>query len=310
MRKVLVYIPLSLIALALLIAVPFVIETGFWTTLLYTLFLYIVLAESWNIIGGFGGQVFLGTAAFFGWGAYAAAMLCNAGLHYILCVILAGFTTACLAIILTPTFKLRGVYFVIGSLFISEIMKVIVLMLPVTGGAAGIVLPLFSERIIFTYYFSLSLMLAVFLIAFFMVKSKVGMALRAIRDDQDAAEMFGINSAVFKLLSLLLTAIFCGMAGGIHAFFMIYIEPHSFFDINWSIIPVFMVLVGGASTLIGPVIGVAIYTLLRELFVFVAGEIYLTMLGVLLIAVMLLAPSGVYPALDKVVRKIRKTNLQ
>ncbi|MEM3629600.1 MAG: branched-chain amino acid ABC transporter permease [Candidatus Bathyarchaeia archaeon] len=302
MSKIPVYTLLSIIFLLLAVA-PLTFKVGYWTTLLYTLFIFIALAESWNIVGGFGGQVFLGAAAFFGWGAYACAMLCNVGLPFTLCVLLAGLTAACLAVILAPTFKLRGVYFVVGSLFISEIMKVIVLMLQVTGGAAGIVLPLFSERIIFTYYFAFALMIMVILTALLIVKSKIGMALRAIRDDQDAAEAFGINSIMFKLLALLLTAIFCGMAGGIHAFYMIYIEPHSFFDISWSIVPVFMVLVGGASTLIGPVIGVAIYTLLRELFVFVTGEIYLTMLGALLIAVMLLAPEGVYTTSLKLYKK-------
>lgn len=244
MRKSQFYMLMGVIAL-LLIAVPFVVKTGFWITLLYTLFIYIALAESWNIVGGFGGQVFLGTAAFFGWGAYACAMLCRAGLPFTLCVLLAGLTTTCLAVMLVPTFKLRGVYFVIGSLFIPEIMKVIVLMLPVTGGAAGIVLPVFYEKMMLTYYFALSLMLVVVLTSLFLDKSRIGMALRAIRDDQDAAEMFGINSTMFKFLALLLTAIFCGMAGGIHAFYITYIEPHSFFDINWSVVPVFMVLVGG-----------------------------------------------------------------
>lgn len=308
MVKVTLYPILTLIILVPLIAVPFFIQRGFYVTLLYTLFIYIALAESWNVIGGFGGQVFLGTAAFFGWGAYACAMLCTTGLPIILCIFLGGLTTAGLAVILIPTFKLRGVYFVVGSLFLSEIMKVIILMLPFTGGAAGLVLPLFSERIMLTYYLSFSLMVIVVSVTYFIVKSKVGMALKAIRDDQDAAEMFGVNSTKIKFLALLLTAIFCGMIGAVHAIYMMYIEPHSFFDINWSIIPVFMAIVGGSSSLAGPVVGVAVYTLLRELFVSVSGEIYLTILGILLIVVMLLAPSGLYPTVKRIMRKIRRAH--
>lgn len=308
MRKITFYVLASLIVLVLLIIAPFMVESGFLITIMYTLFIYTALAESWNIIGGMGGQVFLGTAAFFGWGAYACAMLSLSGLPFLLCVFLGGLTTVFLAIVLTPTFKLRGTYFVVGSIFLSEIMKVIVLMLPVTGGATGIMLPIFRERVIFTYYVSMLLMLAAVLSTYLIVNSKIGTALKAIRDDQDAAEMFGVNSTKVKLFALLSAAVFCGMIGGIHAFYMIYVEPHSFFDIHWSLIPVFMVLIGGSSTLAGPIIGVAIYTLLRELFVAVSGEIYLTMLGILLIAVMLLAPNGLYPFLEEKIKKLRRAH--
>ncbi|MBS7641002.1 MAG: branched-chain amino acid ABC transporter permease [Candidatus Bathyarchaeia archaeon] len=306
MRKIMVFYIFLLIVLLLLIVAPLVLGTVYWTTLLYTLLLHIILAESWNIIGGFGGQVFLGTAAFFGWGAYTSAMLYYAGVPFAACILLAGFSAACLAFILTPTFKLRGVYFVVGSLFISEIMKTIVLTLPIFGGAAGIMLPVFRERVLFTYYSAFLLMLVVFLITLFITRSKIGIALRAIRDDQEAAEIFGINSTMFKLLALVITSLLCGMAGGIHAFYMIYVEPHSFFSISWNIIPVFTVLIGGTSTIMGPIIGTAIYTLLRELFIFVTGEIYLTVLGALLIVVMLIAPSGVYPAFTKAIHRVQK----
>lgn len=295
MKETYTYIFLAIIFL-LLGMVLHTIRMGYWPTLIYNLLIYTILAESWNIVGGFGGQVFLGVAAFFGLGAYASAMLYLTGLHPILCIVLSGLVAACLAMILIPTFRLRGVYFVIGSLFIPEIIKVIILMLPMTGGAAGLLIPIFGAgRITLVYYSALILTLAAVLTAIFITKSKIGMALRAIRDDQEAAEAFGINPVVFKFLALILTAIFSGMAGGIHAFYMVYIEPHSFFETSWSVIPVFMVLVGGASTLIGPVVGVVIYTLLRELFIFVTGEIYLTMLGALLIVVMLTAPAGIYP---------------
>jgi branched-chain amino acid transport system permease protein len=297
------YIYLAIIFLLLGI-IPQVVRAGYWLTLVYTLLIYTILAKSWNIVGGFGGQVFLGNAAFFGLGAYACAMLYMSGLHPILCILLSGFVAACLAVILTPTFRLRGVYFVIGSLFIPEIMKVIILMLPITGGAAGIVIPIFgSERVILAYYSALVLTLVVILATLFITKSKIGMYLRAIRDDQDAAEAFGINPTIFKFLALILTAIFSGIAGGIHAFFMVYVEPHSFFETGWSVIPVFMVLIGGPSTLMGPITGVAIYTLLRELFTVVAREVYLTMLGALLIIVMLTAPSGIYPMIVKFISK-------
>ncbi|MEM2294574.1 MAG: branched-chain amino acid ABC transporter permease [Candidatus Bathyarchaeia archaeon] len=305
MKQLYTYILLAIIFLLLGI-VPQIVGMSYWLTLVYTLLINIILAKSWNIVGGFGGQVFLGMAAFFGLGAYACAMLYLTGVPPILCILLGGLIAACLAIILTPTFRLRGVYFVIGSLFVPEIMKVIVLMLPITGGAAGIVIPVLGAQwVFFAYYSALILALAVTITTLFITKSKIGMVLRAIRDDQDAAEAFGINPAAYKFLALILTAIFCGMAGGTHAFYMVYVEPHGFFEIGWSTVPVFMVLVGGPSTLIGPVIGVAIYTLLRELFTFVAGEIYLTMLGALLIIVMLTAPTGVYPVITKFISRAR-----
>lgn len=292
--------------IVLLGIVPVAFRGTYLPPLLYNIIILMILAKSWNIIGGYGGQVFLGSAAFFGWGGYTAALLHLAGLPIPLCILLAGFSAACLALILTPTFKLRGVYFVVGSLFIGEIVRVIVLITPQLGGAAGIILPLIRERLIIAYYSAFVIMLATILATILITRSRIGLALKAIRDDQDAAESYGINSTTFKLLALVIAALFAGMAGGTHAFYMVFIEPHAFFEITWSIIPVFSTIVGGVGTLLGPIIGVLIYMLLREIFIFLAGEIYLTMLGALLVAVILLAPEGFYPSLLRVIRKVRQ----
>jgi branched-chain amino acid transport system permease protein len=292
------FVPIAAL-LALLAAAPLLVERGFLITLLYNLFIFTALAESWYIIGGLGGQVFLGMAAFFGFGAYVFTMLCLGGLPYPLCIPLAGIATMVLAAVLTPTFKLRGVYFVVGSIYLGEIMKVIVLMSPAMGGARGLYLPLFGERVLVTYYLSLSLMIIAISTAQIMYNSRVGVALRAIRGDLDAAEMFGINSTKLRLLALVFTALLSGMVGATHALYMILVEPHSFFSIMWSLIPCFTTIVGGTGSLYGPVIGTLIYILLREAFISVSGEVYLTMLGALLIIIMRFAPRGIHPLIQR-----------
>jgi len=294
---------ISLIALAIL---PFFVESIYVITFFYLVLLNIALAESWNLIGGYCGQILLGMSAFIGVGAYTSSILYASGTPAFLSVLLGGVMAVCLSFVLIPTFRLRGVYFAIGTLFFPEIIRVIVISLgDITGGAGGFYLPLPEVFTPLPYYFSaLGLAVVTIITVNWLINSKIGLAIRAIRDNEDAAQSIGIFSVKYKILALAICAFFAGLAGGIHSFYLLFLEPHSAFSIMWSVAPVFMVIIGGSASLIGPIIGAIIFTSLSQLLTMVVGEIHLTIFGIILIAVMLFSPEG----LIKVIRKLLTKN--
>jgi branched-chain amino acid transport system permease protein len=293
---------LPLILFIALLILPFAVK-GYAVYLLYMVFLYIVLAESWNIIGGYAGQVCLGMGAFFGLGAYIAAMLSFNGFPPPLSIFIGGCTAALLGVIIFPTFRLRGVYFAIGTLFLPDIIKVIILNLEVTGGAKGFFLPL-TFALDLTHWYIAALILAsiTVLFAFKMSNSRIGLVFKAIRDDEDASEPCGINPFKYKILAMMLASFLSGLAGGIYAHQMLFLEPHGTFKLMWSIGPVFMCIIGGVGSIIGPIIGAGIFTALSLWLVTLVGEVDLIVMGVILIVVILTMPGGIFGALSKRVK--------
>lgn len=308
MRISLVFYLVPIIVLSVLvIMVPNFFGAGFLITILYTIFLFTALAESWNLIGGYTGQPFIGAAAFWGIGGYASVISYSLGVPLFLCIPIGGLVAACLAIVLSPTFRLRGVYFAVGSIFLPEIVKVLVLRFrEITGGSAGFYPPPIQGRVILTYYLSFFLMLISVIFVWLLANSKVGLALKAIRDDEEAAEMLGVKCLRLKLLSLVLCAMFTGMAGGVHGFYLSFLEPYSVFNIMWSIVPMFMVIIGGIGTILGPVIGAVLYTFMKELFTSLGGEAHLAILGILLIIIMLFMPKGISSLIGKIIKTSRE----
>lgn len=289
-----------ILALLCLAAVSAFFVRGFALSLLYMILIYVTMAESWNILGGYAGQICLGIGAFFGVGGYAAAMLSISGTPVPLSVIIGGFVAVLLGLAVTPTFRLRGVYFAIGTFFLPEIMKVLILNLEETGGAKGLFLP-FSLMVNPAYLYLSSLLLAALTIAIThkISTSRIGLVFKAIREDEEAAECCGINPLKFKLLGLTLCAFLSGLAGGIHAHYLLFLDPHATFNIMWSISPVFMSIIGGVGTLSGPIIGAGIFTLLRYWITTIVGEVDLIVMGSALIAVVLLMPEGIIGVIKK-----------
>lgn len=272
----------------------FLITEAYTLGLLYMILIFATLAESWNILGGYAGQICLGLGAFFGVGCYTAMILTNNGIPLPLCVLAGGVMASLVGVAAIPTLKLRGVYFAIGTLFLPDIVRVMVLNLEVTGGAKGLMLPLglrVGRSIL--YLSSLALFAIVVALAYIVINSRIGLAFRALREDEDAAQCCGVNSMRFKVMALLLSAFIAGVSGGLHAYYVPYLEPYSAFSTSWSIYPVFMAIIGGAGTLSGPVLGAGIFTLLRFWLLPLIGEVDLIVMGAALVAVMLLMPEGV-----------------
>jgi branched-chain amino acid transport system permease protein len=259
------------------------------------LFMWIALAESWNIISGLTGYVSFGHVAFFGVGAYATAILVvRAGWPW-LAASLAGGVAACgLALIIGyPCLRLKGPYFAIAMLGLNEVLRALVSYFEgLTGGGNGLSLPTLQVSVPI-YYAMAATAAAVIALAYLLVSSRFGLRLMTIREDEVAAEAMGIDTARHKLYAFLLSAVGPGIVGGLAARDMGYIEPVSVFPLATTITMIVMVLFGGKGTVWGPVLGAVVLFVFQE--IVWARFIYLHQLlfGALIVAVVLLMPRGV-----------------
>jgi branched-chain amino acid transport system permease protein len=263
------------------------------------IFLYIILAESWNLIGGFTGYLSFGHVAFFGIGTYTSAMLFQKlGLSPFIGAFPAGLASAAVAwVIGYPCLRLRGPYFAVVTLCFAFIMDLIVKNWAFLGGSEGIHLKLVqmeiqtSRSIFYEAYLGVALMTVLF--ARWVQGSKFGRGLAAIHEDEDVAQTLCIHTAGLKLKAFVLSAFFPGMAGGIFAYYISYIHPDVVFDINMSILIVLMALFGGGRSWSGPLIGAVLLTMVNELLsTFIKPEIARMIYGAMFMAVILFMPDG------------------
>jgi branched-chain amino acid transport system permease protein len=195
--------------------------------------------------------------------------------------------------ILVPCFRLKGVYFAIGTFVLGEILRILFLNFEAVGGAVGLHLPLpqFFNPLHY-YYLSLIIALAIIIIVFMISNSRIGLAFMAIRESEEAAEAFGVNALKYKALAFNINAFFNGLAGGFYAYYIFFVDPRSAFSISWSLEGLFMTIVGGGGTVLGPIIGAIILALASRLIV--VGEISLIIYGTLIIMIIMAAPQGIY----------------
>ncbi|MCP4698602.1 MAG: branched-chain amino acid ABC transporter permease [Gammaproteobacteria bacterium] len=270
--------------------------TDYHLKFLLELFMMIVLAQSWNLISGMTGYVSFGHAAFFGVGAYTGALLLIAGVHWIL-AILAGAGMAFLVALPLGvlTLRLRGPYFAIAMLGLNEVGRIVAtLWVDLTEGGDGIsLLPDLLPSLMQNYYAMLALAVLTTGLIAYIYRSRFGLELRAIRDDEGAAEMVGVNTTRNKVLAFTASAVFPGAAGVVYAMDVAYIDPASLFNPALNIQMIVMVLLGGSGTLWGPVIGAGIIMLLKEIFWANFPAIHLGLLGILLIFTVLYLPRGI-----------------
>ena len=291
----------SFLVSALLI-LPVVVSKTDVLNLLFLIFLFTILSQSWNILGGYAGQVNLGHAGFFGLGALITRFLWLSGLPLLLTVFLGGMAALVFALLIGfPAFRLRGAYFVIGMLALAEIMRIVVSnALPTISSMPSNFIASYS--IVPRYYLGLALAVGVVVTVYFFGNSKMGLAMVAIREEEDTAEASGVNTFKHKLLALGLSTFIAGLAGGLFAFFHVSYYPEYPFSVHWTFDALFIAYIGGIGTVAGPIIGACFYVGLREVFPLVLPpEIHTIVFGVLFILVILLMPSG----LVELPRKIR-----
>jgi branched-chain amino acid transport system permease protein len=272
------------------------------TEKLTELFVLIILAVMWNALAGYAGLVSVGQQAFIGIGAYAVIVFADHGINGYVAMVLAALFCGVVSL---PTswlvFRLRGGQFAIGMWVVAELFRLLVTNDQSIGGGTGRSLNALNvyapaDRQAYTYWVALALMVALILITFVLLRSRLGASLQAIRDDERAAESVGVRVSRAKRVVFLLAAVGCGAAGAITIANTLIVTPASIFGVQWSAYMIFMVLLGGLGTFEGPVLGALVLFGIQQEFQN-DGSWYLVGLGAVAIAVTLIFPRGVWGAI-------------
>lgn len=291
---------LSLALFGLLLAVlPFIAPRGL-VLVATEAAAVLAIAVSWNLLASFGGIVLIGMPLFVGCGAYALYALANAaGVAPHLLIPVAGLGSGLLALILSPVlFRLSGAQLAIGSWVMAEVGRILVLQSEFFGAGGGLNLHSISEvpralRIDLGYAAAASVAFAAIIACYLLMRSRWGLALRAIRDSENAAAAVGIEIRQVQRYVLVLAAALTGMAAGAFYISALQVTPTSAFGIGWMAVVIFVVVLGGIGSLEGPIIGTVVYFGLREAFAD-QGELYFVVLGALAISVTIFAPRGLW----------------
>ena len=274
--------------------------------ILFLFFVYWALANAWNLLAGYSGLVSLGGPAFVGIAGYTLGALSLAGISPILGIIAATGAAAGFAFLIAfPTLRLRGLYFSIGTLMVTEAMSLFFIAFRPPGassdewGGAGIVIKsAASVSLNELYYLALIAGVTSFLVVRYVLRSKLGLGLMAIRDNERAASSLGVNIFRSKMYSLMISAAVTGLAAAVFYLFQGQIDPTSGFGIPWLIIMLMATIMGGIGTQEGPIIGAAITVAIQQFLAAYAG-FNLLIQGLILIAVISVAPRGIYGVLQR-----------
>jgi branched-chain amino acid transport system permease protein len=285
----------TLAVVLVLLAVYPTFGTGYGVRATQQVFMWIVLAGSWNLISGLTGYVSFGHVAFYGIGAYAGAILVTRAGWAWEPAALAGGLAACLLAVLIgyPCLRLKGPYFAIAMLGLNEVLRALVSYFEgLTGGGSGLSLPTLDASVPIYYAMGLTAIL-VTLLTYVIVTSRFGLRLMTIREDEVAAEAMGIDTAQHKLSAFILSAAGPGIAGALTARDQGYIEPVSVFPLAMTITMIVMALFGGKGTVWGPVLGAVVLFVAQEMVWARFPYLHQLLFGTIIVAVVLLMPRGV-----------------
>jgi len=320
-----------LLLLATLALLPLVLKNEYFLHLMILFLLWVIIGSSWNLLAGFTGQVSFGHAAFFGVGAYTAGLLFQHlqvspwwGMAFGgILALLVGLPFGAIC------FPLRGAYFALASLALGEgIRHIATIAEGFTGGMVGImIMPTFVSKVPY-YYITLSLAVLSVLSIQWIMQSKPGYYFVSIREDQDAAASLGIDTTLYKNLSLAISSFWTGMAGALYMNYMGFIDPHVVFSLHdYSVMAILVAIVGGVGTIYGPTVGAFIMVAFQELFrtgffglfgflgkttgiaaLSALGDIvkksHVLGFGILVIVVIMYLPNGVVGDWEKVKRNV------
>lgn len=294
--------------LAVLLLLPLAGPSPNLVRLLLTTAVWIVASIAWNLVGGLTGQVSFGFAVFYGLGAYATALLINGGRSPYFAFI-GSMAIAVLASFLVgmPTFRLRGPYFAIATIGVGEATRVVMNNLDISGGASGYrVVETRAFNQLEQYYTAIILMAIAIAVSAVIVHSKFGLALRAIKQDQDAAAALGVNPYLSKLGIHAVAAGLTGIAGGVYARYHAFIYPGDVFAFQTSISILLMPVIGGIGTVWGPVLGGVIFGIVEEELVVYFPNLHLLLYGSVLILIILFEPDGLMGLIRRLARLLRR----
>lgn len=306
-RSAAIGLVLTAVAMGVLWSVPGRVDRS-TQELLLNLLLWVGVAQAWNIIGGIGGQLSLGHSVFIGAGGYTTAMLLlKTDIGWPVALVAAGVVSAALAwAVAFPLLRLSGVSFTIGSSALALAALAWMVTWTWTGESRGITVPLDSvpDR---EAKFRLVALLAVLtcVVAAMVLRSSFGLRLMAVRDDEHAAAALGVPAEQVKRRAFVLSAGLTGLVGAAVSLNQVYIEPNSMFGLTWVVTALVMVVVGGAGTVEGPVIGAFVIYYLVNRSLEDQPVVQAILGGVLVILVIVLAPRGIAGLLRSGLARVR-----
>jgi branched-chain amino acid transport system permease protein len=261
------------------------------------------LGTAWNLLAGYTGMVSLGSAAFVGIGVYTVAELDNhSSLPLPLAFLLAGAAAAVFALLVSPAmFRLRGLYFTIGTLALAEALRLWMVNSSLFGGASGIFLRSRAPKSYALYWMVLGAAVLATAVTLVVLRLPLALRLNAIRDDEDVAKQMGVFTFRTKLIAFSLSAFLMGVVGGIQALNLGVVEPYGSFGLSWTVDIVMVAIIGGLATRTGPWIGAAFAVVLEEALKGYA-ELHLAITGIVVLLVIRFAPRGVRGTLTARVR--------
>jgi branched-chain amino acid transport system permease protein len=296
-------IPAVLIALIVLAAVPWfgsdvLVQFGINALLLA------VLAQGWNIIGGYTGYASFGNSVFYGLGSYGVGIaMVQWELPFAVGLAFGVVLSVAFAILLgIPVLRLKGHYFAIATLALAQVMTAIVSNVKIAGQNIGLVLPPLNNDLLF-YELALGLLVVATLTIYWLSRSRFGFGLIAIRENEEGAAVMGVNTTLYKVLAFALSGVFSALAGGIHAYWVTFIDPESAFDISLNVKMIIMAVFGGPGTVFGPIIGALSLSAISEFLSSEITSIAGLFFGVVVVAAVVLMPRG----LADMLRRFRTT---
>jgi len=301
--RALVLVGLGLAGVVVLALLPQYFLLGSEQRTMAGVFMFVVLAQGWNLIGGFAGYPSFGNAAFFGLGGYTTAILmAKSGVPFWAALPASALVGVAFAVLIgLPVLRLRGHYFAIATLGVAEATREIVVNLDgLTGGNSGITVPAVGADAITSYpgntgfyYYFLTLALFATGVVWLVARSRFGYGLRAIAQDEEAAAAAGVNTTRLKVSAFALSGLLAAMAGAMYAFQQVTIYPPRMFDVDITVLMVVMAVIGGTGTVVGPVIGAVVLQFLSEWLRTHYTNAHTIIFGGIIMAAVLLLPMGV-----------------
>lgn len=298
-------------AIAAVVAALFALPSwgsAYAISFLVSMFMYVVLAGSWNLFSGMTGYASLGQGLFFGLGAYAfgvSTVLLNlhpaAGIA--LAAVVSGTGAVLLGFVLLTT-RIRVAYFAIVMLGFNEVAKTVVANIKAIGSSSGLTIPPLSSNFI-AYYFLLVLAVGVTAMAYVIKRTRWGLGLKAILADEVAAEVTGVGTVAHKMVMFVLSAIPIGLAGSMIAWYWSYIDPYMAFDLAVSFDMVVMAIFGGVGTVMGPVLGAVIMSVVKEGLSTSIPQFHTIVFGVLVLVLIIWCPGGVIQVVNALRRRLK-----
>ena len=303
---------ISVVVVLALALVPWT-TTSYVTGLVFNGLVFAMLGVSWNLLAGYAGQISLGHAAFFGIGAYATAWLTTptqagfpealAAIPVPVAMLVGGLAAASIAAVVGPVmFRLEGHYFAIGTLALATIIELLIGQLrSISGGSSGFYVNtpdslgvLGFDPELMTYYLGVLATILVVAGTYWIVGSRSGLGMRAVKDDEDAASTLGVQPLRYKMVAFVVSAAMAGLAGAVYGQYVLYLNPEATLSVTWTIDTLVVVILGGMGTMAGPLFGAGLFLLLDNVLASFIGSLATTIEGVVIVLFVLFLPYGLY----------------